>query len=195
MKTKTLAISILLLAVVLAPLAMAEEPAQRGPRGGQGGRSNFQRRSGGFGGHPGMGGFLLGRMGDKLELTEEQRTEIKGILEDCKEDQETTRTAVREAMKALHEAAADGTKAEIIAAGKTVGDAFTEQALLRAATMKQVKELLTDEQLTQFEELKAQMKERFQQRRKDGDGPRGPRGQNGDKGHDRQRRRPKPEQD
>ena len=73
MKTKKLAISILLLAVVLAPLAMAEELAPRGPLGGQG-------RPGGFGRHPGMGQgdigqFILGRMGDRLELTEQQRTD------------------------------------------------------------------------------------------------------------------------
>ena len=35
MKTRTLTLSILLLAVILAPLAMAEKPAPRGPHGGQ----------------------------------------------------------------------------------------------------------------------------------------------------------------
>ena len=58
MNTRTLTLSILLLAVVLAPLAMAEEPAPRGPRGGQG-RGNFQGRPGGFGGHPGMVTIVL----------------------------------------------------------------------------------------------------------------------------------------
>ena len=134
MKTKTLTISILLLVVVLAPLAMAE-PDQRGPRGGREHR-NFQGPRGGFGGHPGMGGFLLGRMADKLELTEAQRAEIKAITEGTRPEAEEAREAVREAMKALHEATANGTEAEIIAAGKAVGDTLTEQALLRAGTMK-----------------------------------------------------------
>ena len=187
MKTKTLTISILLLAVVLAPLTMAEESTRRGPRDGQG-RSEQGR--GGFGGHPGtggdMGGFLLGRLADKLELTEEQRADIKAVTEEAKPEAEESRKAVRQAMKALHEATAEGTKAEIIAAGKAVGDAMTKQALLRAATMKQVKELLTDEQLAKFEELKAEMRERMQQRRKDGDGPRGKRGE----GERRSRQRP-----
>ncbi len=177
MKTKTLTISVLLLAVVLTPLAIAE-PGQRGPRGGHGER-------GGFGGHPGMGRgdmrqFLLGRMGDRLELTDEQRTEIEGILEDCKEDREATRTAIQEAMKALHEAAENGNEAEIIAAGKAAGDALTNQALEKAATMKAVKAVLTDEQIVQLEEIKAEMKERMQQRREeDQDGPRGKRGRQG----------------
>ncbi|MEN8126790.1 MAG: Spy/CpxP family protein refolding chaperone [Planctomycetota bacterium] len=167
MKTKTLTISILLLAMVLTPLAMAQPGG--GPRGGHG------PRGGGYGGHPGpsgdMGGFLLGRLADKLELTEEQRAEIKAIMEGTQPEAQEAREAVGEAMKALHEATADGTEAEIVAAGKAVGDAMTEQALLRAATMKQIKEVLTDEQLAKFEELKAEMRERMQQRREEG-GPR-----------------------
>ena len=202
MKTRTLTISILLLAVVLAPLAMAaEEPAPRGPRSGQGGRDrgDFQGRPGGFGGHPGfggdMGGFLLGRLADRLELTEDQRAEIKAIMEGTRPEAEEARKAVAEAMKALHEATSDGTEAEIIAAGKAVGDAFTEQALLRATGWKQIKEVLTAEQLAKLEELKAQMKTRMLQQRKDGDGPGRPRGTGGKEGRDGQRRRQRPDQD
>ncbi|MHC4258259.1 MAG: Spy/CpxP family protein refolding chaperone [Planctomycetota bacterium] len=68
-----------------------------------------------------LGGFaklLLGRIGDKLELTEEQRESIKAIFEANKENAKQSRKAVHEAMQALHEAAAEGTEAEIIAAGK-----------------------------------------------------------------------------
>ncbi len=191
MKTRTLTISILLLAIVLAPLAMAERN-QRGPHSGRE-HGNFHKRPGGFSGHPGMGGFLLGRMADKLELTDEQRADIKAITEEAKPEAEEVRQAVREAMKALHEATADGTEAEIIAAGKAVGDTMTEQALLRAARMKQraarmerIEEILTDEQFAQFEELKAEMKKRMQQRHKDGDGPHK---------RDGQRRWQKPDQD
>ena len=184
MNTRTLTLSILLLAVILAPLAMAEKPAPCGPYGGQG-RGNFQGRPGGFGRHLGMGpmeqgGFaklLLGRIGDKLELTEEQRESIKAIFEANKENAKQSRKAVHEAMQALHEAAAEGTEAEIIAAGKALGDAFTEQAFQRSNVMKQVKEVLTDEQIEQLGELKAQMKERMQQwHEQDQDGPHGKRG-------------------
>ena len=173
MKTRTLTLSILLLAVILAPLAMAQRGPQRGPGSGEcpdsqrpGGFGG--RQGGGFGGHPGMGRgdmgqFLLGRMGDKLGLTEEQRTEIKGILENCKENQEATKGTIQEGMKALHEAAEDGTEAEIIAAGKALGDALTNQALQKSATMKAVKAVLTDEQVAQLDEIKAGMKERMQQ--------------------------------
>jgi Spy/CpxP family protein refolding chaperone len=187
MKTRTLTLSILLLAVILAPLAMAQRSPQRGPGshdcpdpqgpGGFGGR-----QGGGFGGHPGMGRgdmgqFLLGRMGDKLGLTEEQRTEIKGILENCKENQEATKGAIPDAMKALHKAAEDGDEAAVDDAAKALADAFKQKALQKAATMKAVKALLTDEQVAQLDEIKAEMKERMQQRREKGqDSPRGKHG-------------------
>jgi Spy/CpxP family protein refolding chaperone len=126
-------------------------------------RPSWWTRTRGFGGHPGMGQgdigqFILGRMGDRLELTEEQRTEIKGIFEDSKEDRQALRATVQEAMKALHEAAQDGTEAEIIAAGKALGDAHTNQALQKSATMKSVKAVLTDEQVAQLDEIKAEMR-------------------------------------
>ena len=205
MKTRTLTLSILLLAVILAPLAMAQRGPQRGPGSGEcpdpqrpGGFGG--RQGGGFGGHPGMGRgdmgqFLLGRMGDKLGLTEEQRTEIKGILENCKENQEATKGAIPDAMKALHKAAEDGDEAAVADAAKALADAFKQKALQKAATMKAVKALLTDEQVAQLDEIKAEMKERMQQRREEGqDGPRGKRGKGGRQGHGG-RQRPPQEQD
>ncbi|MHC4772407.1 MAG: Spy/CpxP family protein refolding chaperone [Planctomycetota bacterium] len=176
MKTKTLVIATLLLAVILAPLAIAEEPAPRGPRGGQGGPGARPGR-GGFGGQPnrammpsrGMGEgnltrLLLGRMGERLNLTDEQKEQIETITEENKKKAEKARSAVRKAMKALFEATEEGGEAEIIAAGKAVGDAYTEQALQRSKVAKKIKDILNEEQLTQFEEMKAQMKERMQQR-------------------------------
>jgi Spy/CpxP family protein refolding chaperone len=211
MKTKTLTISVLLLAVVLAPLAMAADEdyaprrgphgGQRGPRGPRGGQCGPEQGPGGFGGQHGMrqgnmGQFLLGRMGDRLELTDEQRTEIEGIVESCKEDAEAIRDAIQEAMKALHETATEGTEEEIAAAGKAVGDAFTQQALKRAKTAKQIKEVLTEEQQAQLKELKVEMKEKMQQRRKEG-GQGGKRGQGGRRQGGRQGRggRQRPPQD
>ena len=135
-----------------------------------------------------IGQFLLGRMGDKLGLTEEQRTEIKVILEGCRENAETTKDAVQDAMKALHEAAEDGDESAVDDAAKALADAFKQKALKKATTMKAVKALLTDEQIAQLDEIKAEMKERMQQRREEGqDGPRGKRGKG--------RRRPPKEQE
>lgn len=189
-------IALVLIAVILAPLAIAEP--EGGPRG--------SRRGGGFGGPgaggPGAGGpqgrmqhsgapsqgglgqMLLGRVAEKLELTEDQKTEIKAIVEGNKENIKKSHEAIRDAMQKLNEAAEKGVEAEIIAAGKAVGDAHTERALQQANIAKQIKEVLTDEQEAKLKELKAEMKERMQQRRegreegKQGNRPpRKPRGQ------------------
>ena len=182
MKMKTLTISMLLLAVILAPLAMAE-PGQRNPRGD--GPRDFNRPRG-LQGHPGMGGdmggFLLGRMAGKLELTDDQKADIKAITEGAKAGTEDARKAITDTMKALHEATTEGSEAEIIAAGKAVGDAFIQQALLRRGVWKRIKEVLTEEQTAQLKELKAQMKERMQQYRKGEGKPRGERGEGDGRG-------------
>ena len=221
MKTKTLMIGLILMAVILAPLAMAAEEdnprGQRGPRGegrqfgprSQGGPQGRFQGPGGPAGPGGMGGdlagLLLGRLGNRLNLTEEQEEQIKAIVEANKENMKKAHEATREAMQALNEAADGGVEAEIIAAGKAVGDAFTEQALQRANIAKQVKAVLTEEQLAKLEELKEQMKQRLQQRHQgrpgDGQGPRagrgqGPRGGRGEgQGPRGGRRGPGPEQD
>jgi len=185
MKTKTLTIGLIVMACVLAPLAMAgpnDGPGgQRGPHG-KGGGSFGPHGGGGFQGRfqgpeAGVGnnfaGMLLEGLGKRLNLTDDQKAQIKAILEVNMENMETARKSVGDSMMALNEAAGNGVKAEIIAAGKAVGDAFTEQALQRANIAKQAKAVLTEEQLAKLEEMKEQMKERMQQRRqgpRDGEG-------------------------
>ena len=202
MKTRTLAISILLLAIVLTPLAMgAEDRAPRGPRGPQAGPR--QGRGGGMGGMGMFGGqgditrMLMGRFGERLGLTEEQKTAIKEIADANKEKATEAGKAVREAIQGLNKAANEGETADIEAAGKAVGDAFTKQALQRAATTKAVKGVLTEEQQAKLEELKTEMKDRMQQRMQQGpDGARGgKRGQGGKGGGRRGPKEPDQPQD
>lgn len=200
MKAKTLVIGLILAAFVLAPLAMAaEEPPQRGPRGGQGQGPRGSQRQGprgdqgqGLRGQRGFGrGFdPLGRVLNQLDLTAEQQEKVDAIREENRDKTRQTRTAVREAMQTLNEATEKGTEAEIIAAGKTLGDAFTQQALHRAKTTKQIKAVLTEEQLKELDKLQTEMKERMQQRRQQG--PQGPQG--GPGGPDGPRE-PRPPQD
>ena len=178
MKTKTLMIGLILFALIAAPLVLADpEGGPRGGRGPRGGGGSYGGgpRGGGMQRHGGMhgGGFgqmLLGRMAEKLELTDDQKEQIKAIVEANKDNAEESLQAIKEAMKALHQAAEGGVESEIIATGKAVGDAFTEQALQRANISKQIKETLTDGQLVQLKEMKAGMKERMQQRRQQGRG-------------------------
>ncbi len=196
MKAKTLIISVILLAVVLAPVAFAHpgEGGRRGPGGfrgrpGAGGPGGFQGRPE----HGDTGMLLLGRIADKLGLSEDQRAEIKAIVDGNREEAEEARKAVGEAMKALWQAAAEGSEAEIVAAGKAVGDAMTEQALLRANVWQQIKEVLTEEQLKQLEEMKARMKDRIQHYREGKKGKHCDDGEDGGKRRRGGRRRPRPE--
>lgn len=203
MKTKTLTITFILAAIILAPLALAApDDGPRRPRGnqdswqGQGPRGGGEQGRRGMRQGPGGGGnfaqMLLGRMGKKLELTEEQKEAIEAIAEEAETEMKESREAVREAMKALHEAAENGSEAEIIAAGKAAGDALTQQALNKAAVSKKIKAELTEEQIAKLEEMKAKMKERMQQRQQEGDGSRG-KGRRGGFGGQRGRRGPRPE--
>ncbi|MBC8379473.1 MAG: Spy/CpxP family protein refolding chaperone [Planctomycetes bacterium] len=192
MKTKHLILTVLLAALIVAPLALAAPgDGPRGPRDGQDGQQGQGPRGEGRMGMrpqgPGRGGnlaqMLQGRLGKELNLTDEQKEAIKTIADESKTALQEGRQAAQDAMQALHEAADSGTEAEIIAAGKAAGDALTQQALNKATVSNKIKAELTDEQLAKLEELKAEMKERFEQRRQergDGDGPQRGKGRRGE---------------
>lgn len=169
MKTKTLAISILLLAIVLTPLAMGAEdraPRPRGPRDGQGPAAGPR---GEFRGGPGMGGdLLLGRMSEQLNLTEEQKAQIQTIQEENRPQMQEARQALQKANQTLQEAIENGTDDQIVAAGKALGEAYGKQGVVRAQAARKVKAILTPEQVKKMEELRTQMRERMQQRLQEG---------------------------
>lgn len=176
---KKVLITSVLVAAMLAPLAMAaEEGAPRGQRSSGGGMMGYGMGDGNF------AQMLLGRMGEELNLTEEQKASIQKIADESKSAVEANREAVRTAMQNLNEAADKGDEAAITAAGKAAGEAMTKQALQRAEVAKKVNAVLTPEQKAKLEQMKADMKTRMQERREQmmqGEGPgperRGPRGE------------------
>jgi len=187
MKTKTLAISILLLAIVLTPLAMgAEDNAPRGPRGGSQGDPGVPR-----GMRSGMGGDMQTRLMQQLDLTEEQQAKIKAIQEESRPQMQEARQALQKANQALQEAIEDGTDEQILAAAKAVGEATGKEGIVRAKTGRKVNAVLTPEQQAKFKQLRTQMRERMQQRMQRGpagDAPETPR-QGGRQGRGGQGRR------
>jgi len=165
--------------VVMAVLALVGTVVLAGPGGGQGwGRGLAHGRGMGMG--PGMGMGLrmqgagpmgpgacglcpmgpvhanaLGAIGAWLDLTAEQRTQIRTIQEQGKEDAEAAQDAVAAARDALHDAVIGGAaEAEIRTAAKTLGDAIANQATLHAKTVAAVKAVLTDEQRQKFDEMR-----------------------------------------
>ena len=181
MKTKTLTISVLLLAMVLAPMALAaDEPAPRGPRGGYGGPGR-----GGLRGGPGMGGDMMGRMAQFLNLTEEQQEKIKAIHEEYRPKIQEAQQTVQEARQAVEEAIESGSDDEIMAAAKTLGEAIGNQGILKAQSQRKTKEVLTPEQQEKWEQMKKRRQEQMQQmreNRREGEGTRGPGGRPGGRG-------------
>ena len=170
MKTRKLTITLILAAIILAPLALAA--AEENPRGSKKERGRPPRQKPTSRPAPPTRGsargdlaqMLLGPMGQKLKLTDEQQKKIKAISEDSKTTILEGRKAVQKATLAWREAVEEGTEAKIIAAGKTVGDAFTQQGLKKAAVTRNIKAELTKEQLLKFKELQAKRKEQMQRR-------------------------------
>ena len=113
----------------------------------------------GIGGGPGVCGVPL-RILRQLDLTDEQVEAIQKVQEANKEKAEASRKAITEATKALHEATVKGDEAGIREASTNLGKVIGNGAALRASTMASVKEVLTDEQRKELEELTAKLKER-----------------------------------
>ena len=146
MKTKTLIIGVLLLGLVLIPTTSAKDrPA--------GGRDGFHRD-------------LAGQVGKRLGLTDEQKEQIKGLLKSGKAEAKTAQKAVPEAMKALEEAAKSGDKGDIKSASKALAEALTTKIVQRAETAKSVRAVLTDEQASKLDEMKAKAKEHLEKLKK-----------------------------
>ncbi len=154
-------VSVALIAIALVALgsilifAQKGDGNRRGPRGG------------GFG--PGAG---LLRMAEKLGLSDEQKTQIKTILEDSK----TRVEPLKESLKANHDAiknlGTDGTYNEAEVARIAAAQAETTKQLIveKEKTKAAIFAILTLEQRTKATELRDSMKERFKDRMR---GPRG----------------------
>jgi Spy/CpxP family protein refolding chaperone len=174
MNTKRFALTLALAAMILTPLTMAAPDDNRpGWGAGRAGMPGGDRPAFGRGG--GIVQMLQGRMGEELNLTEDQRQSIRKISEESRTAVQENRQAVAEAMQALNDAADKGNEEAIKAAGKTAGEALTKQALQQAEVTKKVKAVLTDEQKTKLEELRKEMQERMedmrqQRRQQDGTG-------------------------
>ncbi len=156
MKKTTIAI----LAVAVLTLGAIFIFAQKGVHG-----------SGGFhdkGGHRAMKMFLRG-----LDLTEEQKTQVKQIAE-------ASRTKVQpvfEAMKANREkmkAATDGGKFDeeaVSAIAAEQGSLAAKLIVEKESVKSQIFAILTDEQKAKALEKRAKMEERFENKMKSGDIP------------------------
>jgi len=136
--------------ILMLPVAGFLPAAQNGPR--------MARRGGGPGMGPRMGPagmFRLQHMARCLELTDQQKTQIREILDENRNQMEQTRRNVILARENLDAGSPETAEA--------LGTAHVEAALLRAQIHEQIMQLLTPEQLDRWEERRQLRKERLEE--------------------------------
>jgi periplasmic protein CpxP/Spy len=140
--------------------------AQPGP--GWGG----ERRGGMMGKGPGVGGMRDGGPGAialplrQLNLTEQQRAQVRSIMESHQQEFRANGERMREAHRALHQVVTAPTVDEsaIRAASSNLAEVMADGAVLRARVHSEVYALLTPEQRQRATELRQQFEQRRDQR-------------------------------
>ncbi len=121
-------------------------------------------------GEPGRG-EMLRMMADRLDMTEEQRAQVRELHYQHREAMQAHREQLREAQRQLadqiHAAAFD--EGAVRNAAATVAAIKVDLAVAKAALQQEVRALLTPEQREQLSE----MQERHRQRMEEGKGFRG----------------------
>ena len=123
-------------------------------------------RMGPMGPRGGWDGMRIGFALGQLDLTEEQRSQIRGIMQQHREEFRALRQRVQAARRALDAAVTAPTLDEgaVRAAAAARGEVETDAALTRARVHAEVWQVLTPEQRAKAETLRAQRHERVQQR-------------------------------
>jgi len=110
---------------------------------------------------PGGPDGIMGAIMHKLDLTDEQREKIETIMDENHAKTSAARRTVEKARKALEEAvSSDADEAAIRKAATALGTALGDEAVLKVKTMKEIKAVLTPEQIKKLDELKTEMKSR-----------------------------------
>lgn len=139
--------------LIAGSLAFALPAAAQAHQRGAGGAMPMHEMRGGHGGfQPGGMHFLR-----RLDLTEEQRDQVFKIFHDqapaMRERMKAARTAQQELRTAMAAPSFDGARVRQLA--DALGKAHADAAYARAETMSRVVALLTPEQRTRLEELRA----------------------------------------
>lgn len=155
---------IVLLAGMVPALAQSDEAPAPPPR------HRMHRMHPGPGGPEGPG--LLEHFTRQLDLTDEQRDTIAGIIEkhregDLGELRDPMREARRNLMRAIHDPAGD--EQAVVDAAATVASLERQGAVLRHRMFLEISKVLTEEQLTKLQQLRDELPE-------PGERPVGPRG-------------------
>jgi periplasmic protein CpxP/Spy len=146
-----------IVAAMIAPLVVISASFAQPGGGHRGGR--------GFGPGPGMGPFEGLRMLRELDLSDEQRQQVKDVLDKARET--GTQSQLMQARKALQDAVESSTIDEdnIRNLADQVGVAEGNAAVERAHIHQQILQILTDEQRQELDKMKVEAKQRMEERR------------------------------
>lgn len=151
-------ITVAILSIVLVAMGAIFIFAQKGENGE--GKKHFGKR----GNHRGGGGagfFLRG-----LDLTDEQKAQVKQIMEASKEKNKTLHESVKANHQKLEEISANGNfdEAQVTAIANQQGALHAQMIVEKERVKSQVYAILTDEQKAKAAQMKEQMKNKFKQR-------------------------------
>ena len=170
MKSKfvtTLGLAGALLAGTFTTAALAQEPVQ----GGQDGLAVTERHGRKWGGHKGFGkrgghkGFGFGRA---IDLTDEQKTQIRSIMQSSREANAGVRQQLAELRTQMHEVtkAAQFDEARFRQLAQQQAALTTEMKVSRARTMSTIHNtVLTAEQRAKLDEMAAKRAEKRTERK------------------------------
>ncbi|MEP6903002.1 MAG: Spy/CpxP family protein refolding chaperone [Actinomycetota bacterium] len=122
-------------------------------------------KRGGFG-ERGFGGSGFARITEKLGLSDEQKTQVKAILEDSKTRLKPLLETLRENHKQIENLGTDGVYNEVQVQQIAGSQAETTKQLIieKEKTKAQIFALLTPEQRTEAAKMKDRFKDKFKKR-------------------------------
>ncbi len=124
------------------------------------------------GGHHRGPGNMIEHMADKLDLSDEQQTQIKTIFDQSKEAGEADRERLMELRQGLRANSDSFNASEVKAAADEIGAITSVMTYRRAETQYKVRQVLNDEQRAELDEMMEKGKERMKRHGKQ-DGKRG----------------------
>jgi protein CpxP len=159
-KIKAFVMSLALAAAVAIPVAYAQT-TEEGPKAKRDRGGRFER-------HGGRGGMRGGMMGFRnLDLTDEQKAQIKQIRENHRQAMTPIMEQIRQKRQEIRQASQDGSFNESLVAQKLAEIAPLEAKMMaeRARIHQETMSVLTAEQKAKLEEQRQQRHNRFKERR------------------------------
>jgi Spy/CpxP family protein refolding chaperone len=131
--------------------------------GAQSGQNQMAGRGDGQGWHRGGMMFGHGLMLRGLNLTEDQKTQVKGVIESNKPQMKSIMRERMEASTALHQAIIDGAQKDVLEGlHQRIAKAEWDGILLRQRMWTAIKPILTAQQLDQLQQNMQDRKQRLE---------------------------------